>query len=219
MSALITQDQIAKDKRLHQLAAAGRAFAKRNAHPALKYAKGEYSADKKEIPLGTQVIALAGHARAEWRNFKTGHSYAAPMEEIRKLPKRKAPGDNDPDKWEVGADGEPRDPWVFQLAVDVLLKEKTYTFASSSYGGRTAIGALVEDYASSPEAADGKLPLVALESDSYSYRDYGKVKVPVLRIVDWSDASKLPALPRIGPKPGRESLKPAADIIDDDTPF
>jgi hypothetical protein len=209
MTELIPQDKIIKEERLNQLAATGRALSGRNSHPLLRYTKGEYWAGQREIALGTRVVALAGQARAEWHNFKTRNSLSVPIEQSLKLPPRAALGNTDPSRWELTADGEPRDPWVSQLAVDVLL-EDTYTFASSSDGGQKAVGALVEDYAVAPEARQGRLPIVALESDAYPHKAYGRVNAPMLPIVDRSVGAPelLPALPRT-----------AAELLDDDIPF
>jgi len=66
-------------------------------------------------------------------------------------------------------------------------------------------------YEQRAEARRGRLPIVALKSDSYPHKTYGRVKIPVLRVVDWSSvpgSELLPALPRT-----------AAEILDDDIPF
>ena len=58
----------------------------------------------------------------------------------------------------------------------------TYTFATSSNGGRTAIDDLLMDVSG---YAPGIYPVVELQSSSYlhSKREIGRVKVPVFKIV------------------------------------
>jgi hypothetical protein len=181
---------ISEEDHLVRLAAVGRAMSGKDQHPQLKYIKGDWakgSGDStQELPPGTRVTARPGDARAEWRNFSTKRSVSVPIDQAHTLPSRASLGDTDPNFWDLDSSGQRKDPWVGQLCVDVLYEGETFTISMASLGGRQAIGSLIEEYAKAPEARDGRLPIIELCSTAYIHKVYGKVKVPVLRIVAWT---------------------------------
>jgi cobalamin biosynthesis Mg chelatase CobN len=63
-------------------------------------------------------------------------------------------------------------------------------YKSSSQGGRSAFGnllsALLRHYADNP-GTESVIPVVALDSESYSHKEYGKIYKPVFDIVEWAD--------------------------------
>jgi hypothetical protein len=64
--------------------------------------------------------------------------------------------------------------------------EDLLTFITSSVGGRNAIAKLLGKVAKSPNAAQGKMPVVQLEVGSYEHADFGVVSFPVFKVIDWA---------------------------------
>ena len=64
--------------------------------------------------------------------------------------------------------------------------EDLLTFITGSVGGRNAIAKLLGKVAKSPNAAEGKMPVVALKCGTYDHADYGTVHYPIFNIIDWA---------------------------------
>jgi hypothetical protein len=169
--------------------------------PLLKFTKqGEFAiSDVESIPAGTQCIAHADEITLGWVKWVDGR----PDPEQRHVgrvadkfvpPQRKELGDLDPLQWEL-QDGEPKDPWQFQMTVPVtrLDTSETYQFTTGSKGGLACVGKLTRAYGRrvQEEKAPG-LPIVELKADSYKHRLYGKIFTPSMIIVSWTDAGGKP---------------------------
>jgi hypothetical protein len=154
----------------------------------LKFVKGEWEIGEETLPEGKEFIAYIdevarGYVKFEDKTVKERH-----IVKVRDghPPKREDLGDNDPDQWEVGDDGKPRDPYVLQWLLPMSPVDAAgdlTVFCTSSKGGIGAIGLLCKVYGRSER--NGLLPIVALKSANYKHPDYGKVFKPDLPIVGW----------------------------------
>lgn len=109
----------------------------------LRFSKGLYligRGDGVQLPIGTELLAIG--IRAAWVKFGDGkivdQRVGFPMCERDEL------GDLDQDKWPLGRDGSPADPWNNQRYLYLVDPGSgtEYTFVTSSWGGRAAVEAL-----------------------------------------------------------------------------
>jgi hypothetical protein len=87
---------------------------------------------------------------AAWVNWQSGR----PVEyRVRKpgsaLPEREELGDLDPSNWEIGANGQPQDPWRNTRFVHLVepATAAAFTFSTASFGGRDAVTKLADQVA------------------------------------------------------------------------
>lgn len=166
----------------------------------LKFSKGEYLAGQNgdEIEEGTELVAHMGELMVGWVRWEGGRPTDMRMgrvvEGFTPLPRREL-GETDETEWETDeSTGQPRDPW--QLTNYLILKEpggdRLFTFATSSKGGLSAIGALCRTYGKAARQRPNDFPIVALNVDSYrhSNKAYGKIFVPKLDVVGWLDKAE-----------------------------
>lgn len=110
-------------------------------------------------------------------------------------------------------------------------------FNTASSGGRKAVGELLKAFGAGLRQNLGKVPVVEASSDSYKHSKYGKVHVPVLKIVEWrpyaavaehladapTGAPTLPAgeKPKSASKPAsrKATAQPQPDDDSDTIPF
>ena len=159
----------------------------------LKYEKGQYFCDKKEVPLGTKVIVHCIGWGKEWVKFKDGQFIERRVYRIGKgerIPERQDLDDQDEKFWNIGLDKQPRDPWVFRylLPVQIVDTDETMIFTAQSFGGRRAVDDLCFTYAQ--RAARDKncgQPIVRLESTTMPSKKYGNVQKPKFEIIGWDD--------------------------------
>jgi hypothetical protein len=166
----------------------------------LKFTKGDYLSgqDNDEVAADTKVIVnmeslLVGWQR--WEDNKPVDSEMGPLVEGFQPPKREALGHNDKNQWETDDNDKPRDPWQFSNLVLMRSLGKNgelYTFAASSKGATGAIGRLCSAYGKEMREHGDEWPVVTLGVDSYQHKvkSYGKISVPVFKIVDWVSKSE-----------------------------
>lgn len=173
----------------------------------LKFTKGDYLAGEEndEVPIGTRFIAnmdefLVGWIR--WQDNKPTDHIMGRIATGYQPPPRKELGDDDQSEWEADENGELRDPWQFSNYL--LLKrvgddnkplpetgdeddEHIYTFTASSRGGIGALGAVAIKYGKLMRQRPNDWPVIAIGVDSYMHKvkAYGRIKVPMLKIVGW----------------------------------
>jgi len=198
----------------------------------LRFNKGDFVVGeeaKKEIAPGSVFTAnldamLTGWVR--WEDGKPGPHAMQLVSENRPVPRREELGDTDQAQWELGSDGEPRDPWAFTVYLPLLGgDDELYTFSTSSKGGHKAIGKLCRFYARSRKLKPECHPRVALQGDSYPHHEYGRIKVPVFSPCGWEPKQKfneaLEAAGLIAPAapPLEAPLPPVRDDLNDEIPF
>jgi hypothetical protein len=180
----------------------------------LKFVKGKYKIRDDEVPLGTQYVVHANQLTYCWIKFRDKqvveprlHGKAA---EKWVPPEREELDDNDKSKWEIGLDGEPKDPWVFQhlLPFENLETGEVLIFATSSNGGQIATEELVREYARRLKRKGSRaLPIVKLASTTFTSKKYGEVLRPDFVVDGWEDA------------PTGDHKSTAAHDMDDEIPF
>jgi|SRR6516165_4245692 len=135
---------------------------------------------------GTQLVAIG--VAAGWVKWQGGKPVETRLRQPGKpLPVREELPDLEQLKWEKGADGQFRDPWQetkFVYLIDQRTAE-SYTFSTSSWGGREAVLHLGDAIARMRSVHPTATPVVALEASAMPTR-YGRKSKPVFKIVDWN---------------------------------
>lgn len=209
----------------------------------LKFSKGDYLAGQEnaEIPIGAKMIVnmdqlLLGWIH--WEDSKPVEQHMGLLIDGFKAPERNQlgfgyePGDEEPSdtsEWEIDATTkEPRDPWKFTYylvmkdptkleSADDGDSEGTYTFTTSSSGGKQAIGDLCKVYGRKRrEGYKEHYPVVVLKVGSYNHsnKHYGRIKFPVFPVVGWFAKSKFGVLP-----PPTDATEQLAAANAEDIPF
>ena len=109
------------------------------------------------------------------------------------------------EEWELDQNGKPKPPWSETHFIGGIRERDGLLihFASSSDGGRKAIGAVAQAVVQTNAKHPGKAPVVELGEDFYIHSNpqFGKVYYPVFLIVDWVDPPEAaPALTSTAPK-------------------
>jgi hypothetical protein len=186
----------------------------------LKFSKGDWTAGQyeEEIDEGSRFVAIMDELLVGWIKWEGGRPVEHEMGKITdgfRPPARKDLGDNDETLWERDDRGDPRDPWV--RTNYLILKEeegdRLFTFAPSSRGGLSAVGLLCDTYGKMIRQNPDQFPVVAIETSSYRHDTYGKIKVPVLKVVGWTDKASTLAALEAGASDSRNG------DTDDNTPF
>jgi hypothetical protein len=188
--------------------------------PLLKFNDWKWSIGKEkewvEVKEGRCLVALA--SAAGWVKWQGGKPVEYRMRQPGvPMPARADLGDNDPGKWEVGPDGQPRDPWqntFFVYLIDPQTAEE-FTFSTSSWGGRDCVinlaGQIKRMRAKHPDA----VPLVELGAAPMSTR-YGRKSKPTLKVIRWLNTAASVVIEQ----PERQLPPPtAAQELDDAIPF
>jgi hypothetical protein len=167
--------------------------------PLLKFSKqGEFAlSDVENIPSGTRCVAHADEIALGWVHWVDGRPEDPRVGRVADKfipPTRDSLGDSDRQLWEL-QDGERRDPWQFQMSVPItrLDTQETYRFTAGSKGGLACLGKLTRAYGRRirDEKVPG-LPVVELKADHYKHRKFGKIFVPVMNVVGWTDENGNP---------------------------
>lgn len=159
----------------------------------LKFNKGDYLAgeDEDEIDEGTQLVAnmdelMVGWIR--WSDKRPTDQIMGRVSEGYQPQRRNELGDEDKGKWEVDAQGREQDPWSFSnyLLLKAVDGEDIFTFTTASKGGLNAIGELCKGYGKLMRQKPDEFPIIELGTDSYTHKEYGRVKTPKFKIVGWA---------------------------------
>jgi hypothetical protein len=125
----------------------------------LKFRDGHWfrgsGAGEEEVPLRSQFVVVdLQRVFQRWENSKPAeHKVIQPHE---RLPGRETLSHTDMSKWELGPDGQPRDPWQFCRLV-VLQDPKTseiLTYTTSSKSGLGCVSALKDQVRNFQETYD-----------------------------------------------------------------
>jgi hypothetical protein len=175
----------------------------------LKFSKGDFTAGEsnEEVPPGTKFIANVEDLQIGWNRWEDGkpaEHVLGRLADSFSPPRREALGHTDQTQWKTGTDGNAIDPWQFVNYLPLVRLDdlEQHTFTTSSRGGLNAIGKLCGQFHRLRWKHRGHLPVIALEVGAYQHADYGKIKFPVLKIVDWQpeggEGAPLPDAPSTG---------------------
>jgi hypothetical protein len=168
----------------------------------LKFNKGKWRLGDDTVPPGTKYVAYLPQALKGWVRFegnKVTDRHLGKTADRYVPPDREELGDLDKSKWEIGADGKPRDPWSEQRYLPLLSADGTeiLTFVSGSAGGKIAIQDLNRRFGY--QAHTGKLPIVELATREYRHATFGLMESPKFEVVGWtSPAGEAPPAPTVG---------------------
>jgi hypothetical protein len=190
-----------------------------NTGTILKFAKGEWIAEDRVIN-GTRLIAEMDKLAIGWRKWIDGKivdmniGYAA--EDFR--PKARSElGDTDSNSWPLNTRGERNDPWQhgYYLRLSSEDGDEIYAWAATSFGARKEVGTLTRAYANRRKRRLGGLPIIVLGADTYRHKEFGKVDIPRLEGVGWTEAA--PTAAAIAPPP--KVVGHVVQDLDDSIPF
>jgi hypothetical protein len=202
----------------------------------LKFVKGEWK-------FGRNGVDVGGHqfvARVDWCLYGYTKWWDGQIAEYRlgyvvdnfTPPTREQLGDDDHEQWDIWSKG--RDPWelAWHLPMFNQVSGEQLLWTTNTLGGRDCLAALLTAYADrlDSQPADNKtLPVVELDSDSYSHQTRGRIAIPQLNIIGWAlppvtprpplPVASAPALPSPASKEADAVLADADPLMDDSIPF
>jgi hypothetical protein len=199
----------------------------------LRFSKGDYFAGESgmEIPVGTTVTVNVDELMAGWIKWANGKPAEHRMVRIAdgKPPQKRGDlGDFDQTLWEIGADGERRDPWQFSNYLPMMGENgELFTFTTSSRGGLNAVADVVRRYGRHRKHHPDVFPLIKLNVGAYQHpnKEYGRIKFPDFFPDGWAPktafAAAMAAAGYISTtEPEIESVVPSlADEMSDEIPF
>jgi hypothetical protein len=188
------------DADLAALAGAARLLSNDFVGVPLKYVKGRWfkviSKEEGKVketvgdtaPFIVDVLSYA-NGWVKWENNKPIFKYTARPVDGFILPLRRQLPDNDKTKWPIDKYNKPSDPWQenHRLVMKDATTDELVTWTTPSWGGRKAIGRLLQTYTREAKQHPGKMPVVLLLSHDEPNPDFGTIPEPVLKIIDWKD--------------------------------
>jgi hypothetical protein len=176
----------------------------------IKFADGRWTLGRASLQEGALQLVAVGTSTV-WARWAGGK----PDKYVMKLPGQHFPeryelGDTDENRWEMGPNGEPRDPW--QLTRLMYLMDPTtaeaFTFSATSQGGKGAVADLAEAITRYRFARPGASPVVELRTAPMPTK-YGMKSKPHFKIVSWVG----------GDAPSVEPKLVSERVLDDEIPF
>jgi hypothetical protein len=153
-----------------------------------KIGKFVIAESEEEVDPNTDFVALVDEMVISWTKFNgEGVSPSRISGLLYKdfvLPPRSTLGDDDPNEWPEGLDGEPSDPWRHEQLVP-LQEPKTqafFTFVTSSPTGRNGVGRLLKHFNRMLRTDPGSYPVVRLKPSGYESKKFGWVPTPSFQI-------------------------------------
>jgi hypothetical protein len=172
-----------------------------------KYGDYHYGQYDDELKHGTQLAAHMQTTLVGWQKWQGNRPVDAVMgllAEGFEPPRRDKLGDLDQAQWETDEKKQPRDPWQFttMLVLSDPRNNDLFTFSTSSKGGLNAIGELAKAYSNHLRVAPDEVPIVELQRGSYKHpvKEYGEIRFPILKPVNWIPTSQLPPLDGSAPE-------------------
>lgn len=168
--------------------------------PIVKFEKGDWllGQEKEDVPGGTLVAVNMGGIEWGWVRWDNGKPTDRRMGAINagyRPEGRQTLGDNEPSMWARDDDGKPRDPWqqMIEIPVRELAGERRELLLSGgSRGWEGCCKALFASYGEGLKQGKAALtPIVKLGGSHYDHKKYGRVKVPILELVEWRDPVEL----------------------------
>jgi hypothetical protein len=183
----------------------------------LKFADWRWTVGKENAPLKQDIQLVAIGGATAWVRWEEGkpveHRVLRPGE---RMPEREELGDNSQALWECDQRGDPKDPWQntrYLYFVDPLTAE-LYTYATSSWGGRSAAIMLSDQIARMRTAHPSAVPLCEFGAAEMPTK-YGRKSKPVLKVIGWRKMDQVQPIA----EPEQLALPSARQELDDDIPF
>lgn len=181
----------------------------------LKFSDWRWTTGKEgvEVPKGYQLVAVAtAHAWVKWQNSKPVEYRV--REAGHPLPERHDLGDDDRSFWDLGPDGQRKDPWQetrFLYLVDPQTAEG-FTFTTATWIGREAVMLLGDQIKRIRTRHPGAVPLIELGAAPHKTK-FGLKSKPVLKVIAWRSVGD-------PPEPLQQIAPPtAAQEMNDEIPF
>jgi len=154
----------------------------------LKYSDWKWTKGKENIEVKEDISFVALATAAGWVKWHDGKPSGEPLtrQPGKKLPERDELGDLDKTEWELGPDGQPKDPWQntrFVYLVDPISAE-AYTFVTASWGGRQAVNDLADQIQRVRYRNPGASPLVELHAEPWMTK-FGRKSKPFFKVIGW----------------------------------
>jgi hypothetical protein len=152
---------------------------------------GFYTGHDISVPLGT-LLVVTGMKGPLWKKWWGGKE--VDRREGSPLPPRSELGDHDPSKWEIGPNGQPKDPWQltrYTYLTDLQTGE-SFTFPTTSWGGSEAVRQLAVHVEMMRRDAPDALPVIALGITVKKSKKWGPVPAPLLEVKGWVGADLRP---------------------------
>jgi hypothetical protein len=144
------------------------------------------SQDDTEIPEGSEYVVVYDQIQAGWVKFagkgqpperKQGAIFEGFVP-----PARNTLGDDDETGWERGLNGQPQDPWQFQILLPLLstADDELFVFQTSSITGRRACDAVIRMCGRMQAKEPDDYPVIKLRISGFEHKDerVGWIKTP-----------------------------------------
>jgi hypothetical protein len=172
----------------------------------LRFSDGRWRKGKEQqlVPDGTELVAEC--VKAAWIRWQDGKVAEQIIRAAgQRMVDRDELSNTDEAEWPLGPSGEPQDPWRNTRFVWLVnpVSAEGFTFSTSSWGGRGAVGDLADATARMRGARFGAMPVVQLGAAEMPTK-YGLKSKPAFKIVGWvgGDAPLAPPAKRIAaPEP------------------
>jgi hypothetical protein len=189
----------------------------------IKFNSGEFISEKRRLD-GDETWAVTGvlalwvlwgdRAPLQYDLAKPGHG----------LSDRNELGHLDPERWPLGLDGRPQDPWRDSRYVYLVNTRSAAdaTFTTDTIGGRRGVSELRNSIANVRLAQPGAIPIVKLISLPMPTK-FGIKTRPGFEVLDWKVPDRIVPIPNRAPvimQPAQASLpQPSQPDLDDEIPF
>ena len=164
----------------------------------MKFKKGDYWLDNREVPHGTTYIAHAIGWTKTWVHFENG---MVVDRKIYRVARGEKPVERDrldcldETTWPFGLDGKRRmDPWVYQylLPMEDPKTNEVCLFVTGSFGGRRAVADVCTAWGRRNVKNPGcGQPIVKLGKAMMPTKHYGDVPRPNFEIVGWDEMQRV----------------------------
>jgi hypothetical protein len=198
----------------------------------LKYSgvTGEWTTGKNGTSMnGKKLVADIADLMKGWQSFNDRKPIyvLVRVADGKSPPRREDLGDTNEQLW----DAKQGDPWKLATALPLFDPEthETFIFATTTDGGKSAVGLLAKAFAAEQRKHSGAtLPIVELDTDSYVNNSGKRIFTPIFDIIGWTDrpAAVKHSLPPPMPCPitGKSEVSPSvkaehAEIWDEPPPY
>ena len=169
----------------------------------LKFSEGRYRLDKEDFNPGSTELVATGMFTVwvRWQDRKPIEHKVTPDGGCH--PDREELGDLDEERWELGLNGEPNDPWKDTRYLRFIDRKNgaEYTFITDALGGLRAVADLKGQIANIRSAHPGARAVVQLGSTSWKTR-FGMKLRPQFHVVDWVNGAAAGEQLQLIPGPG-----------------